>query len=239
MRDRFSELINQALEAIFGLRIQPASESRLSRIRSEVLKNYQCDMILDVGANLGQWALRVRKNGFQGQIISYEPSQVFKKLAENAKQDQLWTVKNVALADFVGTSPYFVASNEGLSSSMLKPKEILNHDLAIDFRVEIEVPVTTLDSEELESKNIYLKIDAQGSEYAVLNGAKKLIKDVMAVEFESSLVELYENEKNHYVISNYLMNCGFEPAQVVITHWDINLRTISIDAIFVRKSSFT
>ena len=55
------------------------------------------------------------------------------------------------------------------------------------------------------------------------------------VSYESSVTDLYENETSHYEIVNWLFSYGFVPWQLVVTHWDRSLRTISLDSIFVRN----
>ena len=82
--------------------------------------------------------------------------------------------------------------------------------------------------------NGYLKLDVQGSEMDILLGAEKILSKFRFIEFESALVQLYEGETTHYEISRWLMDHGFKPLQVVVTHWDSSGATISLDAIFER-----
>jgi hypothetical protein len=92
-----------------------------------------------------------------------------------------------------------------------------------------------LDQEIIGRENLYLKLDIQGSEMQALLGAQGVINEIAAVEFESSLTDLYENESSHYEIVNWLFSYGFVPWQLVVTHWDRSLRTISLDSIFIRN----
>ena len=62
-----------------------------------------------------------------------------------------------------------------------------------------------------------------------------VVNNIAAIEFESSVTDLYENETSHYEIVNWLFSYGFVPWQLVVTHWDRSLRTISLDSIFVRN----
>ncbi len=92
-----------------------------------------------------------------------------------------------------------------------------------------------LDQEIIGRENLYLKLDIQGSEMQALLGAQGVINEIAAVEFESSLTDLYENESSHYKIVNWLFSYGFVPWQLVVTHWDGSLTTISLDSIFIRN----
>ena len=129
----------------------------------------------------------------------------------------------------------FLSSNDGLSSSLLEPSGIRDHHPSIDFHARQVVDVSTLDTQlELNESPFYLKVDTQGGEELVLNGAQKVLNRCLAIEFESALIPLYKNEALHYQLANQLLGLGFSPAQIAITHWDSDLRTISLDCIFVR-----
>jgi hypothetical protein len=98
--------------------------------------------------------------------------------------------------------------------------------------VEIKTLRGFLDSNVVS--NIYLKIDTQGNEMNVLLGLSDQINQVLVIEFESALIPLYKGETDHYEIAQYLISHGFKAKQIVITHWNQNKETISLDSIFVR-----
>jgi FkbM family methyltransferase len=231
---RILKIINDFMDRAFGKRIHPSPEARLSSTRNQLIAQFACNIVIDVGANSGQWAKRLRDSGYRGQIISYEPSNAFNDLEKKTQKDSFWHAKKLALSNYSGFSTFFVASNSNLSSSILQPKEILNHHSGIQFKSEIQVPIKRLDSEAIEGSDIYLKIDAQGSEFNVLQGSLNLLPHISIIEFESALEELYEGEKSHHSISAWLINQGFQPKQIVVTHCDSQLDTISIDSIFSR-----
>lgn len=231
---RFVQFINNNIDKVTGYRFQPSADMRLSSSRMELITEIKCNFVVDAGANLGQWALELRKKGYSGRILSYEPSILFPKLNLKVQSDPLWEARNCALLDYRGNTILYHSSNGGLSSSTSKPKGILEHELGIDFPESYPVSVVRLDQEVVGIENIYVKLDVQGSEMQALLGAQGIIKNITAIEFESSLVDLYERESSHYEIVNWLTSFGFHPFQLVITHWDKSLRTISLDSIFVR-----
>ena len=231
---RIIQLANDGLDKITGYRLQPSANLRLRHSRMKILSDKKCDFVVDAGANLGQWALELRKCGYRGEILSYEPSNLFPKLHSKTQSDPLWEAKKYALLDYQGSTTLYHSSNEGLSSSTSTPKRILDHDLGIFFPQSYPVSVVRLDEELVGKENVYLKLDVQGSEMQALRGAQGIINNIAAIEFESSLIHLYEKESLHYDISNWLISYGFRPLQLVITHWDKSLRTISLDSIFVR-----
>ena len=63
-----------------------------------VLDEFDIELILDVGANVGQFAQYMRKIGYRGTIISFEPvAAEFAKLKTTAASDPKWNVINVSL----------------------------------------------------------------------------------------------------------------------------------------------
>jgi hypothetical protein len=58
-----------------------------------LLKKYGISLIFDVGANVGQYAMRTRSLGYKGKIVSFEPlSSAFNHLLNNAAHDPLWII---------------------------------------------------------------------------------------------------------------------------------------------------
>ncbi len=72
---------------------------RLCQLRIKtLLDRYQINVVIDVGANEGQFASELRRMGYQGKIISFEPiASVFEKLKKVASTDRDWDVYNLAL----------------------------------------------------------------------------------------------------------------------------------------------
>ena len=83
-------------------------------------RSFATDVILDVGANTGQFAKGLRTNGYHGHIISFEPlSEAHSMLASAAASDPLWDVVERCA---VGASATWTAINiagNSYSSSLL------------------------------------------------------------------------------------------------------------------------
>ena len=79
----------------FGLEIQ-----RIETIRTLMgfITDRNIDVVLDVGANVGQFGASLRAQGYRGKIVSYEPiSTVYRTLAVNTATDLEWDINNFAL----------------------------------------------------------------------------------------------------------------------------------------------
>jgi FkbM family methyltransferase len=177
------------------LRFNPTNS--LDAARPLVLRDQAIDLVLDVGANQGQWARELRAEGYAGTLVSFEPlAEAFERLREAAEGDGAWEVRRVALGDKTGEADLHVAANEGASSSLLAMSE--THVRAAPHASVVgseRVPVSRLDDVSLPAgHHVFLKLDVQGGERAVLDGATETLKRVRVVECELSLVELYEGQ---------------------------------------------
>lgn len=155
------------------------------------------DLVLDIGANCGQFASELRKAGYQGEIASFEPSSAaFTSLQAASASDPSWRVYREAIGASAGTSILRVASNNAASSSFFDFTR--NHLLGapeVHWVDKQEVDVVTL-SEVLgrvhHSGSIFAKFDVQGSEYDILASIDpKELRAVVAMAVEISLVEVY------------------------------------------------
>src|ERR1700747_2841378 len=63
------------------------------RALASLLREKGINLVLDVGANGGQFACEIREYGYQGRIVSFEPiSSVHAQLVERAKGDRNWII---------------------------------------------------------------------------------------------------------------------------------------------------
>ena len=167
--------------------------------------------IVDVGANSGQFAIRMRSAGFRGRITSFEPvSHVHEQLTNNARRDPLWTVApRVALGGARGEATIHVMSDSALSS-LLTMKD------NAPVRAE-RVEVTTLDDalaqlDIANSEALALKIDVQGFEMDVLRGAEQALRRARALLIELCLTPTYHGETDYLAILHWLAQRGFRAA---------------------------
>ena len=152
------------------------------------------DHVVDVGANSGQFAAWLRKEGYTGQIISLEPlASVFLELQRNSGSDPKWTAINVAAGAKDEVAQIAVAENSVFSS--IKKTSSWAEDFDPQARtIAMEtIRVKRLDDilAGLQGK-IFLKIDTQGYEAQVLDGAGAFMNRVLGVQMELPCVHLYE-----------------------------------------------
>jgi len=176
---------------------------------------YEISLVIDVGANSGQFAQGLRTQiGYSGRIVSFEPLRsAFSLLEQNSKSDAHWQIYNYALGDTIGTQTINVAGNS-FSSSLLPmlPSHVASAPESSYVGFE-NVELKTLDSVFPEvrqnARNIYLKIDTQGYENRVLAGAKHSLSHISTVQMEMSLVPLYGGELLFGEMCNLMVGYGF------------------------------
>ena len=127
-------------------RLTPSSN--LSFQLDLILKKFNVDLVLDVGANEEQFALELRDFEFSGRIVSFEPlSTAHSTLSSVAKLDPLWEVyPRCAIRDKIDEVSINISRNS-VSSSIL-PMTDLHSSAAPEsvFLTEEKVNLITLDS---------------------------------------------------------------------------------------------
>lgn len=165
-----------------------------------ILHTQGIDSVLDIGANVGQYASGLRSGGFSGRIVSCEPqSLAYSALASRVASDPQWEAVPMAAGAQDATLTINIAGNS-YSSSFLPPAA-LQLEITPASRVvrTEEVSVTTVDAliarYDLDPSRLLLKIDAQGYEQFVLDGARETLGSLAAVQLELSFAVLYEGQQ--------------------------------------------
>jgi len=208
--------------------------------RMEIIKQFDIQIILDVGANIGEFATTMREIGYKDKIVSFEPRKhAFSELLHKAESDSNWRCLNIALGDIDCTSIINISGNSP-SSSILEMNQIHIESRPISKYIgKEEIVVKRLDSviSELieKDKDIYLKIDTQGFEKQVLEGAKGAFQNIRAIQLEMSLVELYRGSMLIYNMIPYMENKGFFLSSLERGFYDPkSKRLLQVDGIFIR-----
>lgn len=183
--------------------------------RIKLYKLYSIDLVLDVGANEGQFGAFLRDIGYKGEIISFEPlKDVFIKLQARSERDSKWLAYNYALGDFDGQSRINVSRNSQSSSLLDMNTEHLKAAPYSSYYSEEEISVHKLDSVfdglvGSSEKRIMLKVDTQGYEKKVLDGSMNSISKITGIQLEMSLVELYKDEVLFESMKSFIEGLGF------------------------------
>ncbi len=233
---------------IFGFDIhrygaQSTSMYDIRRRRIQIFKNNKISIVLDVGANTGNYAKQLKQYGYKGKIISFEPlSAAFFELKKAAEKDSAnWECYNIALGDQDGESVINIAGNSE-SSSLLPMLDA--HVSAAPYskyigteKIKVQKLDTLFSSLILEKKeNLCLKIDVQGYEKQVLQGTLETLSFVKVIEMELSLVPLYGDQVLFRFMVDYLISLGFELVSLEPLFIDPSTgHVLQFDGIFVKS----
>jgi FkbM family methyltransferase len=208
--------------------------------RARLLRSLGITLVLDVGANVGEYAVQLRRLGYGSSIVSFEPlSDAFAALERAAAGDPRWECRRQALGSSDGTAEINVAEN-AVSSSLLQINDRALRSAPQAGYVGTEhVQVTRLDSiwPELfrEGDRVWLKLDVQGFELEVLKGAQASLPAIACVQAELSFVPLYDGSPSLLELVEHLDARGFKLAGLEEGHDDIRTgEMLQADGIFVR-----
>ena len=169
--------------------------------------------LVDIGASGGvhhRWKLL----GDKLKIVGFEPDTRAFNLLPKSK-NAIWL--NKAVYNDNDAHTLYITRHQ-TNVSMLKPNlDVIgmlclkseDFDIIDTISVECERLDDILEREKLRAN--VLKIDTQGTELQILQGAERsLEQDVFAIEVEVEFVELYDNQPLFTNIHNYLLGKGFD-----------------------------
>ena len=203
------------------------------------------DLVLDVGANEGQYAMALRRNGYEGDILSIEPiPEAHRQLKRNSILDPKWSVEApCAVSDVAGETDFNVSGNS--VSSSLREIGDLHVEAAPKSRTEevIKVKVSRLDDvfsnwavSKTGFERLFIKIDVQGSELEVLKGASKVLQLAVGVQLELSLSPLYEDQATWETVNDFMFCQGFKLWSVQQGFGDsLSGRTLQFDGVYIQE----
>jgi FkbM family methyltransferase len=228
---------------LFGLEIRLNGLNSRDDLRFvSFLEMHRIDTVLDVGANRGQFARDLIAAGYKGSIVSFEPlpDAHAALVREASRYAGDWRVApRKALSDTNGTATFHVTDSD-TSSSLLTPLDtFVQATPAVAVVQKIEVETARLDDLipelGLQSSRIFLKLDVQGSEARVLEGASNVMDQIYGLVTELSFAELYAGQSSPVQILEQLSRQGFDV-------WDVwrgyshpkTYRLNQVDALFFR-----
>lgn len=196
------------------------------------------DTILDIGANVGQYASLARSAGYSGRIISCEPlSGAHDQLSRRAKNDSAWVIEHTAVGAEPSETTINIAENS-FSSSILDMTDIHLDAAPGSGYIGVEtVSVTTVEElvkrHAVDPAHTLLKIDTQGFEAEVLEGAGPLVGKFGAIQLELSFVELYSGQRLFDDLVGQLKAAGYRLQQLEPGFSDAEGRLLQVDGLFV------
>ncbi|MFN6248956.1 FkbM family methyltransferase [Microcystis sp.] len=193
--------------------IQTSEAAKMHRL----LAYHNIDLVFDVGANIGQYAKLLRELGYSGRIVSFEPlSSAYSQLKAVSEKDPLWEIApQTAIGNQEGEIVINIAGNSYSSSALPMLDAHLESAPESAYSGSETVKLSRLDTLakdyiKSETKSIFLKIDVQGLEKQVLEGATAILPLVKGIKLELSLVPLYEGQVLFKEMIDIVEKLGYE-----------------------------
>jgi FkbM family methyltransferase len=237
--------LSKKIAKVFGYELISRTEhpTLASHVINQIKIN-QIDFVLDVGANRGQFGKRLRRDGYSGEIHSFEPvSKTFERLSEACSNDKKWFAHKMAVSDSCGKETINITESS-LLSSFLNPnnfgkekfkemkvsqKETVNK-ITIDSFMETQI-------DGLDRRKIFLKMDTQGYDLKVFQGALNTISYTVCLLSELSLIPLYTGMPNYIDTLREYEKQGFAVTGLYPIVRMNNQAIIEIDAMFINNKN--
>lgn len=208
--------------------------------RQTIFEHLGIDLVVDVGANKGQFGKEIR-DFYKGEIISFEPvANAFAELIKTSSTDSRWHPKQLALGSVNEVRSINVAEHNEFSS-FLKTSSYCSRRFGAESGGKIAEAVTVrrLDDvlEELvpslNTKKSFLKLDTQGYDMQVLNGLGSKLGCFAAIQCEVSVIPIYEDMPHWTECISFLERAGFGIVGLLPVNID-HLSVVEFDCLMVK-----
>lgn len=223
LQDKYDELVRQCASGNIESTINAAVQlSRLTGrmrainlVKTELIPDVDA-VIFDVGANNGSSSEEYRQMFPNATIHSFEPHPaVFEELRQKFFGDIKVIGNNCGVADRSGTLRFNMANQSGSSSFLnISPDSPYIRGIGVAEEESREVPVISVD-DYCNARGIkhidFLKIDVQGFEHKVLEGASGMLARhaIGAIQTEIIFRDFYTQPSSFFAIEQCLQAYGY------------------------------
>jgi FkbM family methyltransferase len=238
----FKTLVQRSFRRL-GWEVQRVEHTNTERqVLMKLLRLTAADVVLDVGANLGQFGDLLFGLGFTGRLISFEAiAAVHQRLSKHAQHSgSSWLVAPcAALGSSAGQIEMNIAANSVSSSVLAMRQAHVEAAPQSQYVSQQSVRLERLDQLAAQylppAARLCIKVDTQGYELEVLRGATGLWPRTVALQLELSLTPLYEQAPTFVEMVGFVASMGFELFGIVPVFRDEHSgRLLQVDGFFAR-----
>ena len=238
--------LTRRLARFLGYEIVNArAEMHATHLR-ELFARVGVNCAIDVGAHRGEYGSFLRKTvGYRGKLVSFEPVvNNFAQLERMSDRDREWAAYRLALGvreEQLSIVVPRLTTLASFSPTTASARSIFG-DLAGANEREI-VEVRRLDRiltellAQFPSPRLFVKVDTQGWDRHVLEGAEAWWPRIVSVQTEVSVTALYEKSWNFEEAMKFMSELGFVATGIYPAARDDQLRLLELDVVFARPSS--
>ncbi len=215
----------------------------LSNHLTQLFRAKHINCVIDVGANVGQYAQMLRNSGYRGRIFSIEPVQsTFDTLQRARPGDHNWRKMRCALGTEHGQLQLNVcAASTGSSFLTPTPGSIpWDNDWELQVDHVEEVTVFTLDeifddcTKGIPEPRVHLKLDTQGWDVRVVEGGEQSMERIATMQSELSFQPTYDGMTDWRKALSLYESYGFAVTGLFPIGRDHLLRMHEMDAVLTR-----
>jgi FkbM family methyltransferase len=182
-----------------------------------ILRRFAVDCVFDVGANEGQYARMLRRLGYLGNIVSFEPvPKLAARLRQAAAHEKNWFIEELALDEHVRDAGFNVMASHQFSS-LAAPSHAATDLFANANVVSETIAVKTARLEDVMARYAaklsfarpFLKMDTQGNDLAVARGAGSSLQKFVALQSELAIKPIYDKQANYRESIDFYEAAGF------------------------------
>lgn len=191
------------------------------------------DTFFDIGAHFGLWSLfSSRLVGESGKVLAFEPSPAYQVTTQTLQSSNNCLLFNIGLSDRNEHITFYAQGYSSSGSFVKQVTEINTHYMPNTPISEIFIEAKTLDyiCDECKLMPNVIKIDVEGHEFKVLNGASDTLTSIfpkLVIEIHPPQLRLADSSDDD--VKKFLNSIGYE--------FDVvDRKTNSIYTIFAYKN---
>lgn len=229
-------MLKSILSKILYKIINRFSKNYLLKTSFSILKHFDFEPnhILDIGANHGTWTRETLKYFPNSYYTMVEPQKWLKESFEDLLKSPKINYHPIGMGKENGSFKFTVVNRDDSSSFRYTEEEAK----ANNFK-QIEIPVKTIDTLISENQHLpkpdLIKIDAEGLDLEVIEGASNTLNSVEVIMIEAAITN-YEFNNDIRTVLNFMYERGFK----VLDFTDLNRPFKSnilwlVELIFIKK----
>ncbi len=238
--------LHRRIAKIFGYElIKRKKHPTLDTHVINLINHYKIDLVLDVGANYGQFGSMLRRERYKGDIHSFEPvCHSFDNLKKTSLNDKKWFVHKLAIDAARGKQEINVSTASDMSSFLSPNKFGKERFKKINVVQKEMVEVETIDGflsrriSDFNKKRILLKMDTQGYDLKVLEGSLNSLDYIVGILSEISLIPIYSGMPHYLDALRKYEDHGFVVTGLYpVTRENKSLSVIEMDCMLVNRKT--
>lgn len=209
-----------------------------------ILRHFGVTAILDIGAHKGEYGGYLRRAGWAGRIVSFEPqSAVRPALEERAAADGNWEVAPaMAIGRDDGEIALNISAETDMSSALPLAESAMRFTPSSAMVGRETVPLrrlaTVFGDYVRDGDTVFVKADTQGYEAAVMDGAEPVMARVAGWQLELSIEPIYAGETDWRVLLDRMERLGYAAHLFIPGYFSRHIaRQLQIDGVFMRRQA--